>query len=346
MKSKRLVRGPWLLIALVIAGAFIWFSFGNVGGYQKIDTSEAQKLIATKQVESAKLTPDTINLTLTKPYTGGEAKDATKVQANYVTARGSQLVDLLEQNPPTKGFTDDPAKQNVFVSLLFTILPLLLVLGVFWFILSQMQGGGSRVMQFGKSRAKLATKDMPKVTFADVAGSDEAVEELHEIKEFLSEPRKFLEVGAKIPKGVLLYGPPGCSKTMTAKALAKESGLNFLAIRGPELVSKYVGESERAVRQVFARARASSPCIVFFDELDATTLTWRAARGNFASRRVAWNIGITVDGSWPNTHRGTIGPVDDTWMGHLHRSDRDRERRAWWEPAKAATEARYKRQGQ
>ena len=107
MKSKRLVRGPWLLIALVIAGAFIWFSVGNAGGYQKIDTSEAQKLIANKQVESAKLTPDSINLTLKTAYTGGEAKDAKKVQADYVTARGNHIVQLLEKNPPAKGFTDD-----------------------------------------------------------------------------------------------------------------------------------------------------------------------------------------------------------------------------------------------
>ncbi|MBD2759841.1 ATP-dependent zinc metalloprotease FtsH [Yimella sp. cx-573] len=268
MKSKRLFR-PGVLIFFVLMGAFLWFTFGNVGGYQKIDTSVAQQLITKNQVESVKLTPDTINLTLKEPYTGGQVKDAKKVQANYVTARGSQIVNLLEQHPPSKGYTDDPAKQNVFVSLLLTILPLILVLGVFWFILSQMQGGGSRVMQFGKSKAKLATKDMPKVTFADVAGSDEAVEELHEIKEFLQSPKKFLDVGAKIPKGVLLYGPPGTGKTLLARAVAGEAGVPFYSISGSDFVEMFVGVGASRVRDLFKEAKENAPAIIFVDEIDA-----------------------------------------------------------------------------
>ncbi|GAB3587903.1 ATP-dependent zinc metalloprotease FtsH [Calidifontibacter terrae] len=269
MKAKRLVRSPGLWILIVVAIGFLWFTLGNVGGYQKVDTSVAQTQISQNNVESVKLTPDTINLTLKKAYTGEGVKDATKIQANYVDARGSQIVQSLQANPPSKGYTDDPAKQNVLVSLLFTLLPLLLVLGVFWFILSQSQGGGSRVMQFGKSRAKLATKDMPKVTFADVAGADEAVEELEEIKDFLQAPKKFLDVGAKIPKGVLLYGPPGTGKTLLARAVAGEAGVPFYSISGSDFVEMFVGVGASRVRDLFEQAKTNAPAIIFVDEIDA-----------------------------------------------------------------------------
>ena len=135
--------------------------------------------------------------------------------------------------------------------------------------MNQMQGGGSRVMQFGKSRAKLATKDTPKVTFADVAGADEAVEELHEIKEFLAEPAKFLAVGAKIPKGVLLYGPPGTGKTLLARAVAGEAGVPFYSISGSDFVEMFVGVGASRVRDLFEQAKANAPAIVFVDEIDA-----------------------------------------------------------------------------
>jgi cell division protease FtsH len=146
---------------------------------------------------------------------------------------------------------------------------MLLLVGLFWFLMSQMQGGGNRVMQFGKSRAKLATKDMPKVTFADVAGADEAVEELHEIKEFLAEPAKFLAVGAKIPKGVLLYGPPGTGKTLLARAVAGEAGVPFYSISGSDFVEMFVGVGASRVRDLFEQAKANAPAIVFVDEIDA-----------------------------------------------------------------------------
>ncbi|WP_171715543.1 ATP-dependent zinc metalloprotease FtsH [Metallococcus carri] len=269
MNAKRLVRSPALWIFVAVMFVFMWFSFGNVGGYQQVDTSVAQQLIAQDKVASAKLTPDTINLTLKDKQDVAGNKGVDKVQANYVSARGAQMVDLLTKNPPRDGFTDDPAKQNIFVSLLFTVLPLLLVLGVFWLILSQMQGGGSRVMQFGKSKAKLLTKDMPKVTFADVAGADEAVEELHEITEFLTQPKKFLDVGAKIPKGVLLYGPPGTGKTLLARAVAGEAGVPFYSISGSDFVEMFVGVGASRVRDLFEQAKANAPAIIFVDEIDA-----------------------------------------------------------------------------
>ena len=135
--------------------------------------------------------------------------------------------------------------------------------------MGQMQGGGSRVMNFGKSRARLVSKDMPKVTFADVAGVDEAVEELQEIKEFLAEPAKFQAVGAKIPKGVLLYGPPGTGKTLLARAVAGEAGVPFYSISGSDFVEMFVGVGASRVRDLFDQAKANAPAIVFVDEIDA-----------------------------------------------------------------------------
>ena len=141
-------------------------------------------------------------------------------------------------------------------NLIFSFLPIILLLVLFWFFMGQMQGGGSRVMNFGKSRAKLVNKDMPKVTFADVAGADEAVEELQEIKEFLAEPAKFQAVGAKIPKGVLLYGQPGTGKTLLARAVAGEAGVPFYSISGSDFVEMFVGVGASRVRDLFDQAKA------------------------------------------------------------------------------------------
>ena len=149
------------------------------------------------------------------------------------------------------------------------MLPFVLILGAFWFLMSNMQGGGNRVMSFGKSRAKLVNKESPQVTFADVAGVDEAVEELGEIKEFLSEPAKFQALGAKIPKGVLLYGPPGTGKTLLARAVAGEAGVPFYSISGSDFVEMFVGVGASRVRDLFDQAKRHSPCIVFVDEIDA-----------------------------------------------------------------------------
>ena len=224
-------------------------------------------------MESAKFVgDDQINLTLKPGQTysdGDKVKGATKVMSYYVTQRGPSLVQALKTHQPPKGYTDDPPQQNWFFSLLVTIIPLIIVLGLFWFLMSQMQGGGSKVMQFGKSKAKLANKDTPKVTFADVAGVDEAVEELLEIKEFLAEPAKFLAVGAKIPKGVLLYGPPGTGKTLLARAVAGEAGVPFYSISGSDFVEMFVGVGASRVRDLFEQAKANAPAIVFVDEIDA-----------------------------------------------------------------------------
>ncbi len=160
-------------------------------------------------------------------------------------------------------------KSAWWTSALFTILPILLILGFWFFMMNQMQGGGSKVMSFGKSRAKRVSVDAPKVTFKDVAGADEAVEELHEIKEFLENPKKFQQLGARIPKGVLLYGPPGTGKTLLARAVAGEAGVPFFSISGSDFVEMFVGVGASRVRDLFEQAKQNAPCIIFVDEIDA-----------------------------------------------------------------------------
>jgi len=273
MDFKRIIRTPILWVVLILGTGLLLLSLAGSDGFVRIDTSAAQKLINSASVESAKFVgDDQLQLTLQpgKTYSDGDkVKDATKVMTYYVTQRGETLVNELTAHQPPKGYTDDPPQQNWFLTILGTILPLIIILGLFWFLMSQMQGGGSKVMQFGKSKAKLANKDTPKVTFADVAGVDEAVEELLEIKEFLAEPAKFLAVGAKIPKGVLLYGPPGTGKTLLARAVAGEAGVPFYSISGSDFVEMFVGVGASRVRDLFEQAKANAPAIVFVDEIDA-----------------------------------------------------------------------------
>ncbi len=163
----------------------------------------------------------------------------------------------------------DPQQGNVFLSVLFQFLPILIIVGFLFLLMQQMQGGGNRVMSFGKSKARLVTKDQPKITFSDVAGLDEAVEELQEIKEYLAAPQKFQAMGAKIPKGVLLFGPPGTGKTLLARAVAGEAGVPFFSISGSDFVEMFVGVGASRVRDLFAQAKANAPSIVFMDEIDA-----------------------------------------------------------------------------
>ena len=273
MDYKRILRTPIVWVVLIFGIGLLWLTASDSGSFSRIDTSAAEKLINDGSVDSAKFVgDDRLDLTLKSGQTysdGDKVKAATKVQAYYVVQRGESLVAALKAHQPPKGYTDDPPQQSWFFSLLVTIVPLVIILGLFWFLMSQMQGGGSKVMKFGKSKAKLANKDSPKVTFADVAGVDEAVEELLEIKEFLAEPAKFLAVGAKIPKGVLLYGPPGTGKTLLARAVAGEAGVPFYSISGSDFVEMFVGVGASRVRDLFEQAKANAPAIVFVDEIDA-----------------------------------------------------------------------------
>ncbi|WP_406410699.1 ATP-dependent zinc metalloprotease FtsH [Streptomyces halstedii] len=276
MDVKRYFRGPvmWIVLA-VLAVVVLMQVVGSSGGYKTVDTGKVIQAISKNQVEQAKLTTgdeQIIKIELkNKEKLKGE--DGSKFQASYIGNQGVELADTLQQKFESgdieKGYTVSPSKQSPFVSILLSLLPFVLIVVVFLFLMNQMQGGGSKVMQFGKSKAKLITKDTPKTTFADVAGSDEAVEELYEIKEFLQEPAKFQAVGAKIPKGVLLYGPPGTGKTLLARAVAGEAGVPFYSISGSDFVEMFVGVGASRVRDLFEQAKANAPAIVFVDEIDA-----------------------------------------------------------------------------
>jgi cell division protease FtsH len=273
MNLKRLLRAPlfWVLVALAMM--LLFFTLGSGGNYATITTAQAEKLITEKKVASAVMTTDNvIRLDLKDGETFSDSEsgvqDATQVRAEYVDARAEQLITELQDNLPD-GYDDKVEGDSAFWTIFISFFPVLLLVGLFWFLMTQAQGGGSRVMQFGKSKAKLASREAPKVTFADVAGADEAVEELHEIVEFLREPAKFLAVGAKIPKGVLLYGQPGTGKTLLARAVAGEAGVPFYSISGSDFVEMFVGVGASRVRDLFEQAKANAPAIVFVDEIDA-----------------------------------------------------------------------------
>ena len=270
MKAKRMLKQPLLWVLLAFVGLMLALNLTGGSDYQRIDTSQAVKLINDGQVEKAEFKDDDrINLTLKSAQDVGEVKGAQKVYTLYVPQRGEYLTQLVREKAPTSGYDDAPPQSSLFGTFLLNILPFILFIAIFWFFLSRMQGGGGKIMQFGKSKAKLASADMPKVTFADVAGADEAVEELLEIKEFLSEPAKFQAVGAKIPKGVLLYGPPGTGKTLLARAVAGEVGVPFYSISGSDFVEMFVGVGASRVRDLFEQAKNNAPAIVFVDEIDA-----------------------------------------------------------------------------
>ncbi|WEV26910.1 ATP-dependent zinc metalloprotease FtsH [Streptomyces sp. 71268] len=275
MDVKRYFRGPvmWIVLA-VLAVVVLMQVVGSSGGYKSVDTSEVVNAIDKNRVKSAELTTgDEHKIKIQLKDGEDEISGSRKLQANYIGDQGVRIATTLQANAEKDqipdGYTVSQSKQNPFIGILLSLLPFVLIVVVFLFLMNQMQGGGSRVMNFGKSKAKLITKDTPKTTFADVAGSDEAVEELHEIKEFLQEPAKFQAVGAKIPKGVLLYGPPGTGKTLLARAVAGEAGVPFYSISGSDFVEMFVGVGASRVRDLFEQAKANAPAIVFVDEIDA-----------------------------------------------------------------------------
>src|SRR5690554_5869237 len=216
MKLKRLTRGPILWIVLAVIILAMAASSLTAPSVQRIDTSAGLELLAGDTVEQVKITEgqQRVDLTLTEDFMVGEQNKGKNVQFFYVEPQGPMVVEAVTAADLDKGFTSDVPQTTWWAALLQIMLPFIIIIALFWFLMSSMQGGGSRVMQFGKSKAKLVSKESPQVTFADVAGVDEALEELGEIKEFLQEPAKFQAVGAKIPKGVLLYGPPGTGKTL------------------------------------------------------------------------------------------------------------------------------------
>jgi len=266
MDLKRIFRGWMLAILLVFVLLIVVLKFTGSSQYQKVATSQVVHLVEAGQVRTATLTVPTQEIQVTT-FKGGQ------FEAAWAGNQINQLTSALQKasdGPHSKvSYIVDNPQGNSLLSVLLGWLPFIVIFLLFFVFMNQMQGGGSRVMNFGKSRAKLITKDTPKTTFADVAGADEAIEELEEIKEFLQTPAKFQAIGAKIPKGVLLYGPPGTGKTLLARAVAGEAGVPFYSISGSDFVEMFVGVGASRVRDLFEQAKANAPAIVFVDEIDA-----------------------------------------------------------------------------
>jgi cell division protease FtsH len=261
---RRLLRSPGIYVVLILLALVLALSFQNaakpptkISFDQMMRDADAHKIADVTLVDG----PNIAKVTYTASA-GGQ-----KVETHYPASASGDLLFRLT-NDSVK-VTSTVHHTNIFISLLVNFLPFLLIIGVFLFFMNAMQGGGNRVMQFGKARPKLASKDQPKVTFADVAGADEAVAELQEIKEFLEAPAKFQAMGAKIPKGVLLFGPPGTGKTLLARAVAGEAGVPFFSISGSDFVEMFVGVGASRVRDLFEQAKTNAPAIVFVDEIDA-----------------------------------------------------------------------------
>src|SRR6266536_3212790 len=275
MERTRFFRRPVVWIVLVIMGAIALSSLFTGGqSYTQVTTSDALAQVDSGNVHKV-LVEDkeqTVDLDLKNSATfNGTTTDKIKAQVPYLSV---DRVFKQINDAKAAGRIDGPVdtkvtKDSVLLGLLVNLLPIAVLVILLLLFMSQMQGGGSRVLNFGKSKAKLISKDTPKTTFSDVAGADEAVEELHEIKDFLQAPAKYQALGAKIPKGVLLYGPPGTGKTLLARAVAGEAGVPFYSISGSDFVEMFVGVGASRVRDLFEQAKANAPAIVFVDEIDA-----------------------------------------------------------------------------
>lgn len=245
------------LLIIIIAISIIDYYSSRTTTKQEISYTQFLHQIEEQKVERVTIVDNTIK---GKLKDGAEFTTITPNDPSLITTLREKNIDIKAEQPP-----QPPWWTAIFSS----ILPMLLLIGVWFFIMQQTQGGGNRVMSFGKSRAKLHSEDKTKVTFADVAGADEAKQELEEVVEFLKQPKKYNDLGARIPKGVLLFGPPGTGKTLLARAVAGEAGVPFFSISGSDFVEMFVGVGASRVRDLFEQAKKSAPCIVFIDEIDA-----------------------------------------------------------------------------
>ncbi|MEN8114487.1 MAG: ATP-dependent zinc metalloprotease FtsH, partial [Actinomycetota bacterium] len=254
----------YLAVIFVVVMAVNVF-IGQSNKPEELSLNEFNDKLVAGQIDDGATIRDVSN-EVAGTYTDGsgtQVEFVVRYPAEYSATITASLIDAGVEN------ITDNQEPSLFQWFLGNVFPYLLLFGLFIFIMFQLQGGGNRMMQFGKSKAKLVTKDTPKVTFDDVAGIDEAIEELEEIKDFLQQPQKFRAMGAKIPKGVIVYGPPGTGKTLLARAVAGEAGVPFFAISGSEFVEMFVGVGASRVRDLFEQAKANAPSIVFIDEIDA-----------------------------------------------------------------------------
>ena len=275
IKNKRPSLG-WVMVPLIMLLAGGWFMWGFFSP-RAVTTSEGLALISGDTVEQVVLNEGTqqVNLTLTENYvhqsTGGDDKTVDlgkNVYFTYSYVQTKDILDTVADKAPAKGWNAVRPQSGILGGVVQLLISLVILGGAFYFIMRSMSG--SRMMGgFTQSRAKEFNQERPDVTFADVAGEDEAVEELEEIREFLASPDKFHKVGARIPRGVLLYGPPGTGKTLLAKAVAGEANAPFFSISGSEFMELYVGVGASRVRELFERAKKNAPAIIFVDEIDA-----------------------------------------------------------------------------
>src|ERR1700743_1888964 len=266
MNRKNVIRTITAIAVVVLLGwSFFYFS-DDTRGYKPVDTSVAMSQISGDNVKSAQIDDREQQLRLTLKKGNGDTDNSDKVIPKYPSGYAVDLFNAL--NAKNAKVSTVVNEGSIVGELLVYVLPLLLLVGLF-VMFSRMQGGARMGFGFGKSRAKQLSKDMPKTTFADVAGVDEAVEELYEIKDFLQNPTRYQALGAKIPKGVLLYGPPGTGKTLLARAVAGEAGVPFFTISGSGFVEMLVGVRASRVRGLFREGEADAPAIVFVDEIDA-----------------------------------------------------------------------------
>src|SRR3954465_8392749 len=265
-RTRGIFRRPVFWIILVVAGVIALTTLVTGGtDYTKVETSAALTQLNNGNVTKAVLEDREQNVKLdlkTKITQNGQQTDkiVTQVPAGSIGAIYTQLTEL-QKDGKIATFDTTVTKDSAVLSFLLNLLPIGVLVILLLLFMSQMQGGGRRVLNFGKSKAKLVAKDTPKTTFADVAGADEAVEELHEIKDFLQAPAKYQALGAKIPKGVLLYGPPGTGKTLLARAVAGEAGVPFYSISGSDFVEMFVGVGASRVRDLFEQAKTNAPAI-------------------------------------------------------------------------------------
>jgi cell division protease FtsH len=285
---------------VVLAGLWLFLNLATKGSQpKKVSLPAYEQSLSGGEIATATFMERDQKVT-------GKFLDGTKYELSYPQLYEDQLTRDILRAPNRVNLGTDPQKSSILLTALFNILPVLLVLGVIIFFMNQVQGGGNRVMSFGKAKAKTVSKDQPKTTFQDVAGVDEAVEELEEVKEYLENPTKFQAMGAKVPKGILLFGPPGTGKTLLARAVAGEAGVPFFSISGSDFVEMFVGVGAARVRDLFEQAKQSAPAIVFIDEIDAVGRHRGAGLGGGHDEREQTLNQLLVEMDGFDAHTGVI----------------------------------------
>ena len=260
-------RNIGFVLLVVLIGMVVYAAYNQPSSLEQKPLSEIVEQANKGEIRSINITGEKLEVT---------KKDDEEPTIESRKEPGSSIYEQgLEQGVTTVNVQEESNSGSTWTNIIISLLPVLIITGVLFFMLRSAQGQGNQAMSFGKSKARLYGNEKDKVTFKDIAGSDEAKEDLEEIVEFLKYPKKFEDVGAKIPKGILLVGPPGTGKTLLARAVAGEANVPFFSISGSEFVEMFVGVGASRVRDLFAKAKKNAPCIIFVDEIDAVgTTTW------------------------------------------------------------------------